>query len=1161
MKKFRKAFSVVLSLAMVVSSFNLNVRTTFAGVDDINTDSNLALGKNVTSLHMHSDGDGTTADKVTDGSLTTVHYVINAENDNWGGAGGETYVTVDLGDYYDASTLDEVIVAYKNNNANDTVVGRSYSILYSTDGVDFNTAVEEKNVGENDLGDKNETVDNVAGTTGTVRFVRIYYPTTADWGIQLKEVAVIAANPQKAEVEKPDAPTFAATSTTNGVIDYTISDLAEGATANVYLNEKLYATGLVNGTYKIENLTKGSYTLCAESVKAGITSDRTEDVTVNVDGELPIEEKLVSTDYNIAIGKSAEVSVRVNEGTLAGLNDANFSTVCAVSGAQTGWGHNLESYAVIDLGATYDASTIESIVVDYHTAVTPAEITPFGKAYTISYSSDSSTFTEVAGQENTVFVDDSSRRTIDDVSSQTGKVRYVKVTWPKTAQYGIQVRELGVIAPNAKEVEVEKCADPAGVTVSSDKAGTISYTIEAGENQEDYKYKAVLDNGTVLGKDLSAGTKYTAKVSAGKHTVTIISTYSGMVSDGITSEEVEVADPDEINAGIIAGTKNIALKANNTEASVVSVSSFYDGHDIESAQVALNGALPTGEANTDVLRTAAGQAASVVIDLGASYAKAQFKDVLVGFVNPRTYAGTIKVSASETNEEDKYEQIGELTGYQAQKDPGVSIADVELDVSAYTQIGIRYIKLDLSAGANGWGYCVNEIGTILSVDASDATYATSKTMVEVPQLASKPYTGSTIVADIPESELYTATVNNGGTDAGTYNVTLTLADPDNYYWEGDKRAKDADKTVTFEITKADNEWTSELAINDWTYGADSNDPSAAAKFGDVTFTYSDDAEGTFTETVPTGAGKHYVKASVADTTNYAGLSKVVEFNIDRANQDAPSADSFTVVDSTLDTNADGSISGLEGYEFRAEADTEYTTVDGGVAEGLLAGNYYVRAKATDNYNASDDTLVTVGTGRKLSVTYSQTEGVEIVPESDEKEFAYGTEVKFTIKIKDGYEKTAQFAVNATGATLTSEGDVYTIASLEKDTVISVDGVSLIPETTTVAPTVKPTVKPTQANVKKPGKTKVKTASKKKSANKIKISLKKIKAAGYQVAVFKSKKSKKAIFRKYTTKVKATLKSKKFKGKKKLFVKVRAYNLNNKTKVFGAWSSAKKVKIK
>ena len=114
-----------------------------------------------------------------------------------------------------------------------------------------------------------------------------------------------------------------------------------------------------------------------------------------------------------------------------------------------------------------------------------------------------------------------------------------------------------------------------------------------------------------------------------------------------------------------------------------------------------------------------------------------------------------------------------------------------------------------------------------------------------------------------------------------------------------------------------------------------------------------------------------------------------------------------------------------------------------------------------------------------------------------------------------------------------------------------------PQPTTVAPTKKPTVK-----VSRPGTASVKKATKKKASTKVKISLKKVKKAkGYYVQISTSKKFKKVLVKKYVKKVSFTLKSKKIKNKKKLYVRAKAYKLNGKKKVLSKrWSKVKKVKI-
>ena len=84
------------------------------------------------------------------------------------------------------------------------------------------------------------------------------------------------------------------------------------------------------------------------------------------------------------------------------------------------------------------------------------------------------------------------------------------------------------------------------------------------------------------------------------------------------------------------------------------------------------------------------------------------------------------------------------------------------------------------------------------------------------------------------------------------------------------------KISTFET----NEFTQPLAITGWTYGETANTPTAVAKYGTIKYTYSNTADGTYTEEVPTNAGTYYVKATVEETADYSGLeSNAVKFTI------------------------------------------------------------------------------------------------------------------------------------------------------------------------------------------------------------------------------------------------------------------------------------------
>lgn len=79
-----------------------------------------------------------------------------------------------------------------------------------------------------------------------------------------------------------------------------------------------------------------------------------------------------------------------------------------------------------------------------------------------------------------------------------------------------------------------------------------------------------------------------------------------------------------------------------------------------------------------------------------------------------------------------------------------------------------------------------------------------------------------------------------------------------------------------------NFWTQELNISDWTYGETPSAPTATAKYGTPSFTYSTERDGTYTNEVPKNAGTYYVKATVSASDQYTGLEAIKEFHINKA---------------------------------------------------------------------------------------------------------------------------------------------------------------------------------------------------------------------------------------------------------------------------------------
>lgn len=90
-----------------------------------------------------------------------------------------------------------------------------------------------------------------------------------------------------------------------------------------------------------------------------------------------------------------------------------------------------------------------------------------------------------------------------------------------------------------------------------------------------------------------------------------------------------------------------------------------------------------------------------------------------------------------------------------------------------------------------------------------------------------------------------------------------------------------------EPVQQQNQWTQELSMEGWTYGESANAPTASAQYGEVVFTYSDAEDGIYSAEIPTNAGIYYVKAEVAETSEYTGLTAITSFTIDRAISELP----------------------------------------------------------------------------------------------------------------------------------------------------------------------------------------------------------------------------------------------------------------------------------
>ena len=221
-------------------------------------------------------------------------------------------------------------------------------------------------------------------------------------------------------------------------------------------------------------------------------------------------------------------------------------------------------------------------------------------------------------------------------------------------------------------------------------------------------------------------------------------------------------------------------------------------------------------------------------------------------------------------------------------DPETHLSDIEL-AGGWNWKDDTIIPV---VGNNGYPACVavdDGVYDYSAVEGYDAkehavngliTVPVNAAPVTVPKIASKTYTGQLQTADVLSSALYTVSGNDGGINAGSYKVKLTLKDSGNYKWSDGSET--AEKSLAFEITKAkENNLT--VSLEGWTYGETANTPGVRADFGadTVSYLYSNAENGTYSADVPVRAGKWYVKATVDGTDNYIGNTDVKDFTIAR----------------------------------------------------------------------------------------------------------------------------------------------------------------------------------------------------------------------------------------------------------------------------------------
>ena len=253
------------------------------------------------------------------------------------------------------------------------------------------------------------------------------------------------------------------------------------------------------------------------------------------------------------------------------------------------------------------------------------------------------------------------------------------------------------------------------------------------------------------------------------------------------------------------------------------------------------------------------------------------------------------------------------------------------------------------------------------------------------------------------------------------------------------------------------------------------------------------------------------------------------------------------------------------YVSFADADFGTITVNGKAADIKVAGAgiWFKLSNFTDMYS---DVVITNGVGTVKATLYVYNKnGVDNSKKDDETTTAAKQDETTPAK----QDETTTPAKQDETTTPAKQDETTTPAKQDETTTPAKQDVTTTPakqnETTTVTPTTKAiSTTAAPATVKKTTvkKTTVKATAKKLSSNKVKLSVKKVAGASkYAVQISTTKNFKKVVAKKTSKKAVFTVKSKKLKGKKKLYVRVKVYKKVNGKTVASQWSKATKIRLK
>ena len=587
------------------------------------------------------------------------------------------------------------------------------------------------------------------------------------------------------------------------------------------------ATATVTGT--------GNYTGSVETkfnitVKA-LTASMVQDIAAQTYTGSPIVPKLTVKDGETALSKDTDYTVKYQ-------NNLNAGTATVTLTGKGNYSDSVSKTFTIkqkDVTAQRDATDIQ-VVVDKGTFDAPT----FGDVTgTLTYSYDGATsydYDAIVGKLKTLHLgatgDIGYTYTANGnyTGTITGKLHFTVVNLPAATITTAPAAKTGLTFNGTEQVLVNAGS---GIT-----GGTLQYKLDGGS------YNAELPKAT----------------NAGSYTV-----YYKVKGNNTTH-----SDSSEQSF-----TVTIAPKTVTAAVSVEPTSYTYTGEAIVPTTVTVKDGttvIPASEYTvTYGNNTNAGKATVTVKDQdGGNYVvsgtatftitKAELSGVTVS-LKGWTYGDTAKTPTVSGN------LGGGNVTYQYKADNASTYTS-----TVPTNAGTYTVKATVAESANYKAATATGSFTIAPKTVTNAAVTLSQTSYAYTGRAFQPSVtvkdGTTV---IPASEYTVAYTDN--TNVGTATVTVSDRAGGNYVVSG---------TATFTITKAALSGVS-VSLGGWTYGDTAKTPTVSGNLGNANVTYQykavDAADETYTNVVPTNAGTYTVKATVAESANYAAATATRNFTI------------------------------------------------------------------------------------------------------------------------------------------------------------------------------------------------------------------------------------------------------------------------------------------